>query len=606
MHVLRKIMQSRFLIPPLFTFPALLYAETTLPTIVVTAERVAQTAEESLASVNIIDRQEIKQSQAQSLPELLRSVPGLSFSNNGGFGKNTSIFLRGTESDHVLVLIDGIKVGSATLGSTSFEHIPISQIERIEVVRGPRSSLYGSEAIGGVIQIFTRKGKGKVKPHFSMTVGSHKTYQSTVGISGGSDKSWFSANLSGMDTEGFNSCNGKPNVAGCFTDEPDKDGYQNISGQLRAGYKFNKRAEVDIHWLRSEGESNYDGSFQNQSDIMQQVLGAGLRLLPTDDWTISLKAGRSWDESDNFKDGIFSTRFETERDSIWLQNNLTLGENNLLILGLDYQNDKIGGTTAYPVTSRDNKGVFGQYLGYFDQHDVQFSLRSDDNAQFGKHTTGNLAWGYSFDKLRFTASYGTAFKAPTFNELYFPNYGNSNLKPEESQSFEIGLTAKRSWGSWAINTYQTEIDNLIAYDANVFAPGNIDSARIRGLEAVLNTNIAQWDINTNLTLLDPINQSNDKVLPRRAKQTLHINLDRNFNQFTVGTSLHAVGKSYDDAANTRELDAYMTMDVRTGYQITKDWQIQARISNLLDQDYETAAFYNQAGREFFITLNYQP
>jgi vitamin B12 transporter len=599
-------MQGRFLIPSIFTFPALLYAETTLPTIVVTAERVAQTAEDSLASVTIIDRQQIQQTQAQSLPELLRAVPGISLSNNGGLGKNSSVFLRGTNSDHVLVLIDGIKVGSATLGSTTFEHIPITQIERIEIVRGPRSSLYGSEAIGGVIQIFTRKGKGKFKPNFSATIGSHNTYQSTVGISGGTDKTWFSANLSGMDTKGFNSCNGKPNVGGCLTDEPDKDGYQNISGQLRAGYRFNKNAAIDIHWLRTEGESNYDGSFQNQSDIMQQVLGAGLRLLPTDTWTVSLKAGRSWDDLDNFKDGVFSTRFETLRDILSLQNNLEIGENNLLVLGIDYQNDKVGGTTAYQVDSRDNKGVFAQYLGYFDQHDVQFSLRSDDNAQFGNHTTGNLAWGYSFNDLRFTASYGTAFKAPTFNELYFPNYGNSNLNPEKSKSFEIGLTAKTSWGSWAINTYQTDIDDLIAYDASVFAPGNIDSARIRGLETVLNTSIAEWNINTNLTLLDPSNQSNDKVLPRRAKESLHINLDRKFNQLTVGTSLHAVGKSYDDAANTRELDAYMTMDLRSGYQITKDWQVQARISNLFDQDYETAAFYNQAGREFFITLNYQP
>jgi vitamin B12 transporter len=603
-------MQCRFLTMaaiPLFAFPTLLSAESTLPTVVVTAERVVQTVEESLASVTVIDHQQIQQSQAQSLPELLRGVAGLSLSNTGGLGKQTSIFLRGTESNHILVLIDGVKVGSATTGSTAFEQIPITQIERIEIVRGPRSSLYGSEAIGGVIQIFTRKGKGEVKPNFGISAGSDKTYQATAGISGGSNQSWFSANISDIDTEGFNSCRGEPNVGGCFTDEPDKDGYQNFSTQLRAGYRFTNNAEIDLHWLLSKGKTDYDGGFQNQSETMQQVLGAGFRFLPTDNWTLALKAGRSWDESDNFKDAVFSSRFETQRDSVWLQNDIAVGENHLLILGIDYQNDEVSGTTLYEVTSRDNKGVFGQYLGDFDQLNLQLSLRNDDNAQFGNYTTGSFALGYTLEnKLRFIASYGTAFRAPTFNDLYFPNFSNSKLKPERSESVEIGLNQITTWGRWEINSYQTDLDDLIAFDSSTFAPENIDSARIRGLEAILAIHLADWNINANLTLLNPTNQSNDKILPRRAKKALNISLDRKINQFSVGTSLYAVGKRYDDLANQRELGAYTTMDLRAGYQITKAWQVQARISNLFDKNYETVAYYNQAGRDLFITLNYQP
>ncbi|MCK5716139.1 MAG: TonB-dependent vitamin B12 receptor [Thiomargarita sp.] len=592
---------------PLLVCPPFLCADTLAP-VVVTAERVAQTADASLASMTIIDSQDIQDSQAQSLPELLRSVPGLSLSNSGGLGQISSVFLRGTNSNHVLVLIDGIKVGSATTGSTAFEHIPISQIERIEIVRGPRSSLYGSEAIGGVIQIFTKKGKGPVKPRVSLGMGSDQTYQTTLGLSGGNKQAWFSTNVSGIETQGFNSCTGDPNGGGCWTHEPDKDGYQNISGQVRAGYRFANQSEVDIHWLRSDGENEYDGSFQNQSDIMQQVLGAGFKFFPTDSWSLSLKAGRSWDEADNFKDDVFSTHFETQRDMLWVQNDIEIDENHLLLFAYDYQNDQVdGGTTLYPVTSRDNHGVFGGYLGDFDQHNIQLSVRNDDNAQFGNHMTGNLAWGYRYNQaLRFTASYGTAFKAPTFNDLYFPHYSNPNLKPEESQSIEIGLKSTQTWGTWAVNLYQTDLEELIAYDADISAPRNIETAQIRGLEAILERQWAHWKLKTNVTLLDPKNKSNDTLLPRRAKKSLNISLDRKFQQFSIGTSMYAVGKRYDDVDNTRELNRYITLDLRAAYQMTEALKLQARLHNIFDKEYETASYYQQAGRDFFISVHYQP
>ena len=583
----------------------------TLPPIVVTAGRVAQTAEETLASVTVITREDIERSQALSVPDLMRGVPGVSLSNNGGPGKSSSVFLRGTDSGQVLVLIDGVKVGSATLGSTAFEHIPVEQIERIEIVRGPRSSLYGSEAIGGVIQIFTRKGGGVLKPSFSLGVGSYDTYKGSAAVSGGGANSWFSASLSGVDTQGFNDCNGEPNVAGCFTYEPDKDGYRNLSGNLRAGHRFDNGAEVDVHWLRTEGDSKFDGDFQNESETLQQLLSAGLRLTPMDIWALSLKAGRSRDESDNFKDGAFSSRFESERDTLSWQNDLTLASDHLLTLGVDYQDDKVSGTTAYTVTTRDNVGLFGQYLGRFGMHDLQASLRGDDNEQFGSQTTGSLAWGYEFGGgLRLTASYGTAFKAPTFNELYFPEFGNPNLSPEESASIEAGLSATTAWGSWSVNLYQTDIDDLIAFDADIFAPANIDAARIRGLEAVLDARLGQWDLSSNITLLDPINKGDgpnrNKRLARRAKQSLRMDLDRSFDRYSLGATLLGVGRRYDDIANSRELDAYVTLDLRGEYRFAQAWRLQARIDNLFDEEYETAAFYNQSGRSVFVTLRYQP
>lgn len=586
---------------------------TEIPTIIITASRTAQTADETLSSVTVITRKEIERQQAQSVQDLLHGIPGVDIANNGGPGKATSVFLRGTESDHVLVLIDGVKAGSATLGTTAFQHIPVEQIERIEIVRGPRSSLYGSEAIGGVIQIFTRKGGGALKPFFSIGGGSYGTYNASAGLSGGGERGWFSLSVSGIDTEGFNACDGKPSPggAGCFTTEPDKDGYHNLSGSLRAGYRFDNGLEMDVHALRTTGETEFDGSFVNESESVQQVFGGTLRFSPTDLWDITLTAGRSRDESDNFKDGVFQSRFDTERDTVTFQNDFAIATEHLLTVGADYQDDWVDGTTAYTISSRDNTGLFAQYQGMFGDHDLQLSLRRDDNEQFGNRNTGGAGWGYALGEgLRLTASYGTAFKAPTFNELYFPGFGNPNLRPEESRSFELGLSGKANWGNWSLNAYETRIDDLIAFDASTFAPANIDQARIRGLEAVLGSRLGNWDLNANLTLLDPENRSggaNDgNVLPRRARQSLRLDAERDFGRYRLGATLLAAGKRYDDLANTRELGGYSTIDLRAEYALTEDWRVQARVENLLDKDYETAAFFNQPGRSLYLTLRYQP
>lgn len=586
---------------------------TELDPLIVTATRTAQTADKTLASVTVISRDDIVRQQAQSVQDLLRGIAGISISNNGGAGKATSVFLRGTESDHVLVLIDGVKVGSATLGTTAFQHIPVELIERIEIVRGPRSSLYGSEAIGGVIQIFTRKGGGAPKPFFSIGAGSDNTYSASAGVSGGGHRGWFSLSTSGIDTRGFNACNGKPSPggAGCFTREPDKDGYRNLSASLRAGYRFENGLEVDGHVLRTRGDTDFDGSFVNESESVQQILGGTFRFSPVDTWQVTLAAGRSRDESDNFNDGTLRSQFTTRRDSLSWQNDVSIADDHLLTLGLNYQNDRVDGSTAYAVSSRDDKGLFAQYQGAFATHDLQLSLRQDDNEQFGEHTTGGIGLGYALAKnLRLTAAYGTAFKAPTFNELYFPGFGNATLRPEASRSVELGLRRKAGWGQWSLNVYETRIDDLIAYDSSIFAPANINQARIRGLEAILTTQLKGWDINTNLSLLDPENRSSGanggNVLPRRAEESLRIDADRQFGQYSLGATLRAEGKRYEDLANSRKLDGYATLDLRADYMLDRDWQLQARLENLLDKDYETAAFFNQPGRGLFVTLRYQP
>ena len=212
--------------------------------------------------------------------------------------------------------------------------------------------------------------------------------------------------------------------------------------------------------------------------------------------------------------------------------------------------------------------------------------------------------------LRFNVSYGSAFKAPTFNELYYPGYGNASLQPEESRSIELGISGKTDYGHWSSNVFETRIDDLIAYDASIFAPGNVDEARIRGLEVVLGAKIKTWDFTTNLTLLDPENRSsgssNGNVLARRAEQSMRVDANHKMGKYTFGTTVLAEGRRYDDLANTRELSGYTTIDLRAEYAFAKNWLLQARVENLLDKDYETAAFFNQPGRGLYMTLRYQP
>jgi vitamin B12 transporter len=587
----------------------------------VTATRTAQTVQQSLAAVTVFDRAQIEQSQAASLPELLQKVPGVSFSNNGGPGKNTALYMRGSNANHVLVLIDGLRVGSVSSGGAALQDLPLELIERVEVVRGPRSSLYGSEAIGGVIQIFTRKGRGEgAKPFFSAGYGTHDSYSGSAGVSGGGQQGWYSLGLSGLDTDGIN-----VKQIGASGYENDADGFRSLSGTLSGGYRFDNGLELDGNLLRSKSHSDYDqvnsrrsSGFSANSDGVQSVVGGRARFAPLEPWQVTLQAGRSEDKADHFQDGDFNSRFDSRRDSFTWQNDLSLADGHSLTLGADYQRDEVNGTVAYALESRDNQGAFVQYLGQHGQQDWQLSLRRDDNQQFGRHDTGNIAWGYALSEaLRLTASYGTAFKAPTFNQLYYPGFGNPDLQAEESQSLELGLAGRHAWGHWAVNAYRTEIDNLIATVRvnGISQAQGVDQARIRGLELLIGSELFGWQWNANYTLMDAENRSPrasstgiayyGKELNRRPSQLFNLDIDRAFGDFSVGTSLHAQNSTYDDLENQRELAGFATLDLRGEYRINPEWRVQGRLANLLDADYQTAEGFNQPGQAVYLTVRYQ-
>jgi len=583
-------------------------------TIVITGTRTAQTADETLAPVTVIDRKQIEERPNSTVTDLLRATPGLSVSSNGGKGAQTSVFMRGTESDHTLILIDGMRISSATTGTAALQDIPADQIERIEIVRGPRSSLYGSEAIGGVIQLFTRKPDGdKTRANVSISGGTQATAGLNAGLSGRKDSAWYTANVSTFKTDGINACNGKPfpDGGGCFTDEPDKDGYKNNSFSLAGGGQFGARVNASINALHIDSEVEFDGSFENERESVNQVLGGKLEIAASDIWSVDLLATTSKDHSDNFKDGTFSSRFDTDRNQFTFQNDLLAGDHGVVTLGLDYYQDEVSGTTDYAVDSRDNAGLFGQYLGNYGATDVQLSLREDDNEQFGNQTTGGASIGREIaGGMRWTASYGSAFKAPTFNELYFPGFGNPNLSAETSDSFDLGLSGRSQNVHFSANVFTTDIDDLIAYDVVANRPINIGEARISGLELGVGGMLAGWDINAFYTALSPKNNSggfNDgNNLARRPENSFDLSFGRQFGKTSTLFDIHAQGHSYDDLANTVRLAGFTTVDLNVAYAVAQDWLVNLALNNLLDKQYETARYYNQLGFNALLTLRYTP
>jgi vitamin B12 transporter len=595
-------------------------AATDLDQVLVTATRTATTVDQSIAAVEIIDRDDIERSQAHSLPQLLRGRAGISVVNQGGLGKVTTLFLRGTESDHTLFLVDGVRIGSSTSGLASLQDIPLDTIERIEIVRGPRSSLYGSDAIGGVIQVFTRRGRTGVHPRLRIGAGSHGLREGSAGIDGRSERGWFGVDGSAQHSDGINACRGVgfPLYAGCGMDnpDPDRDGYRDVSLSLRGGVHPTDALTLEANALRGEGHNAYDSDpawgLPDNSDTVQQVVGGKARYAPSERVTVQLVAGRNVDASNDFLHDTFVDRFDSRRDSASLQADIGLARDQLLTVGADWLRDR--GAVASPVASfdaaRGNRAAFAQYQARIGHGDVQAALRHDDNDQFGGHDTGSLAWGIdTAHGVRVTASAGTAFKAPTLNELYYPYYGNAQLRPETSRSVEFGITRRlRAW-HWQLNAYRTTIADLITYDPMMFVANNIDSARIRGGELTIGTTLSGWELAAQGTLTDPRNRSAThpgKLLPRRARDSARFDADRAVGRWRIGATWIAEGERYDDVTNAVHVGGYATLDLRTEFALDRDWTLQAELRNAFDRRYETAAYYNQPGREFAVSLRWRP
>ncbi len=573
----------------------------TQPTVTVTAARRAQTVDDTLAHATVIDRAEIEASQARDLLELLRRQAGIDLARNGGPGQATSVFVRGTNSNHVLVLIDGVRVASSNLGSFDFAHLPLAQIDRIEIVRGPRAAWWGSDAIGGVIHIFTRRAEGASA---ALRGGSLGHAEAHAAYGSGSADSDFAVTAGIIDIDGISA-----QLPGSFGFDPDEDGYRNRHLSMRGRYAFgqhNLRAAV----LATDSDVEFD---QGESAVRTLSGGASLGGPLGTDWHYDAALGYAGDRLDT---PAFFSRFESHRTSLDWQASTDRSALGEFVLGAQWQRergesvDTFAGETAYG-RSRRNTALFATWARDFNTQRLEAALRHDDNSQFGGHTTAQLAWGWRMgDRTRLYASWGEGFRAPNFSELYFPGFGgefagNPDLDPESSRSLEAGLVFAAAPGhSLRFDVWRTRIDGLVAFAGPGFSAINIREASIDGAEFTHDWRGPAWRTRVTATWQDPRDAATGLQLPRRPQRKASAEIGYRFgNGVDVAISGEAAGERRDPFG---ALDGYGLLHATVDWPLNARWRLQLRGDNLADRDYQLASGFGQPGRTWLATLAYAP
>ncbi|MCY1395266.1 Vitamin B12 transporter BtuB [compost metagenome] len=595
-----------------------------LAPLVVTSGRYAEPLPKATAATTVFTRQDIDRLQVHSVGELLERVPGVTVSRTGGAGSLTSVLMRGTSSAQTLVLVDGQRIASASSGTTSLEFLDPQQIERVEVVRGARSALYGSDAIGGVIQIFTRKGEGDgLKPYVRVGAGSNSSFERNVGLSGGDQQTRFNLGAALDETDGIDA------TRDSFGANGDDDAYRNRSLSMNLSHRFNDRLEAGFSALDQRGQIEYDDTFFGSLptvDFQLSSLSGYLDGRINDVWSSRLDIGHAEDKRDTTDDlGLTEpTQFNTYRDSASWVNTLSLSDSHKLLVGADWYEDRVHGTTDFVEDSRWNQAAFIQHRYSGDAFATELGLRHDKNEQFGSENTWNAALTLPLNSANdLVFSYSEGFRAPTFNDLYFPDFcfdgfcfasANPNLQPEKSKSYEVQWRSRYSEkGSLEMSLYRTDLDDAIVLDQN-FIPQNIQTARVNGFEAAVRQELFGWQGSLALGITDPRDRDSGHTLPRRAKRTLSLDVDRAFGDFSVGAGWRAVSSRYDDANNTVEMGGYGLFGLRGEWRATNELALQLKLDNLFDKDYEEATYttpngrfgYNTEGRTAMFAVTWTP
>ncbi|GGA77749.1 TonB-dependent vitamin B12 receptor [Neiella marina] len=577
--------------------------------LIVTGSRMPVDSEQIIAQVAVIDRSDLAAMQAKSIADALAPIAGVDIAQLGGAGQQSSVFTRGTNSNHTLILVDGVRVGSATLGYKELSTIPVQQIERIEVLKGPRAALWGSEALGGVIHIYTRRlDDGQYQLAAQAGSDSYKSLNSAVGIGYQTGSSTIA--LSYEDSDGFDVRD---------DGEDDDDGYDNWSAALRGDYAINQAVTLDWVAQLDDGSLDYDSfGVDNRQDYRNHLLmlntsydSGALR----SDFTVA----QSRDSQISFIDyfDFFSgdlvedkSSFETRRSQVTSVNRYALTSTLTLTGGADWYRDEVKATSDFTVEERDTWAVFGH--ASYDTGDwlAEAALRYDDVEKVDSEVTYNASFGYRFSsQLTIGLTAGHAFKAPTFNDLYYPESfgfaGNPDLKPETSDSYELLL--RSDFASIAVDAslYRTEIDDLIdgyVCDENWnCSPQNVDSATIKGGEVTAITSLLGIDHQLALSYMDATDDGTGSQLNRRPHKTAGYQASVSWQNVDLLFAYDYVGERNDAG---ERLKAYQTVDLALSYHLSKQWVLRAKADNVFDENYASAVGYNVPGAQYFLTVEF--
>jgi vitamin B12 transporter len=586
------------------TLPAFAEETESLDPVVVTADRAPVPEKETLASVTVLTREDIDNSQAPDLLTLLSRQAGIDVARTGGPGQASTVFLRGGNSTHALVLIDGVRVNPATQGAPDFAHLPLPQIERIEIVRGPRAALWGSDAIGGVIQVFTRDpSKAFAEGH----LGSYGRVGGSAAVGYAHGESNVGVTVSYDRLEGFSATNEHYP----FGSYPDHDGYRNRSASLRAGTALGAQ-RLSFSALATDADVEFD---EGDTDAQTRVYALQLAGPLAAGWTHALVLGRSTEDLDT---PVYLSQLHSARNTLDWTVSKAIDEYNDIDAGLNFAREAgysheffAGGFDV----DRRNAAAFVSWRGRFGAHNWAASLRHDDNSQFGGATTGSLAWGWqAAPEWRLRASLGNAFRAPDFNELYYPGFeiapgmalfaGNPLLEPERSESGEAGL----DWTPGertriGLSLFRTRVKDLIVFTGDLFNATNIARADIDGAELEFQTGFGALSLHGNLNWLDARDRGTGEPLLRRAPRKGALSADWSFgNGASAGIDLSAVAARPD--AGGVQLAGYGLVDLRASVPLSTGWRFEARLENLGDRAYELVQGYNTPGRSGLLSLRW--